>query len=50
MIQMYPYYGSETKCLQIPITFLLQYQKRQPGLEYLMKPLPIFDNPYYKTI
>ena len=25
-----------------------QSQKNQPGMEYLMKPLPIFDNPNYK--
>mgnify|MGYP003301988364 CR=1 FL=1 len=26
-----------------------QSQKDQPGMEYLMKPLPIFDNPNYKA-
>ena len=25
-----------------------QSQDKQPGMEYLMKPLPIFDNPNYK--
>lgn len=25
-----------------------QFQEKQPGLEYIMEPLPIFDNPKYK--
>lgn len=33
---------------QIPSTFPPQKQNEQPGLEYIMKPLPIFDNPEYK--
>lgn len=44
----YPYYGSETECQQIPITFPPQHQPIQPGLEYAMTPLPISDNPNYK--
>ncbi|GGG54413.1 SDR family oxidoreductase [Paenibacillus radicis (ex Gao et al. 2016)] len=48
MIPMYPYYSQETKCKQVPITFPPQHQDRQPGLEYLMNPLPISDNPAYK--
>ncbi|SFJ17072.1 SDR family oxidoreductase [Thermoflavimicrobium dichotomicum] len=47
MIPMYPYYGFQTICKQIPVTFPPQHQEKQPGLEYLMKPLPISDNPYY---
>ncbi|AYV80835.1 MAG: SDR family NAD(P)-dependent oxidoreductase [Harvfovirus sp.] len=30
-----------------PDIFPPQHQERQPGLEYLMNPLPIFDNPKY---
>ncbi len=48
MIPMYPYYSQETKCQQVPITFPPQHQEQQPGLEYKMNPLPIFDNPDYK--
>ncbi|WP_312094694.1 SDR family oxidoreductase [Niallia sp.] len=40
-------YGSETKCEEIKWTFPPQHQTRQPGFEYLMDPLPIFDNPNY---
>lgn len=47
MLPMYPYYGYETKCKQVPITFPPQHQDRQPGLEYLMNPVPISDNPEY---
>lgn len=42
-----PYYGSMTDCKEVPITFPPQHQDRQPGLEYLMNPQPIFDNPNY---
>lgn len=48
MIPMYPYYGYETRCRQVPITFPPQHQDVQPGLEYLMNPIPISDNPDYK--
>jgi NAD(P)-dependent dehydrogenase (short-subunit alcohol dehydrogenase family) len=48
MIPKYPYYGMETKCEQVPVTFPPQHQDRQPGLEYLMNPIPISDNPEYK--
>jgi len=41
------HYGSETKCEEIEWTFPPQHQTRQPGFEYLMEPLPIFDNPNY---
>ncbi|WP_342046492.1 SDR family oxidoreductase [Bacillus sp. OTU530] len=43
----YPYYGSKIKCKEIPLTFPPQEQYRQPGLEYLMLPRPIYDNPNY---
>ena len=48
MIPSYPYYGYETQCEQKPLSFPPQHQEVQPGLEYLMTPLPIFDNPEYK--
>lgn len=41
MFPMYPYYGIETICKKMPITFPPQHQDVQPGLEYLMVPLPI---------
>ena len=33
---------------EFKIKAYLQYQSVQPGMEYLMKPKPIFDNPNYK--
>lgn len=48
MIPKYPYFGQETKCKQVPITFPPQHQYTQPGLEYIMNPIPISDNPEYK--
>ncbi|TCN01245.1 NAD(P)-dependent dehydrogenase (short-subunit alcohol dehydrogenase family) [Paenibacillus sp. BK033] len=48
MIPIYPYYSQETKCKQSPVTFPPQHQDHQPGLEYLMNPTPISDNPAYK--
>lgn len=48
MVPVYPYYSHEKRCEEIPITFPPQHQKVQPGLEYLMNPEPISDNPDYK--
>ncbi len=48
MIPLYPYFGHEKRCKQVPITFPPQHQDVQPGLEYLMNPAPISDNPEYK--
>ncbi|QMV42881.1 SDR family oxidoreductase [Cohnella cholangitidis] len=48
MVPMYPYYGYRLRCRQEPITFPPQHQNVQPGLEYLMNPLPISDNPGYR--
>ncbi|MFY4775413.1 SDR family oxidoreductase [Metabacillus sp. RGM 3146] len=45
---MYPYYGYEKKCKELPLTFPPQHQNVQPGLEYQMVPPPISDNPSYK--
>ena len=43
-----PYIGFKDENLKTPITFPAQHQNFQPGLEYEMKPLPLFDNPNYK--
>lgn len=48
MIPMYPYFNKEVRCKEVPITFPPQHQPIQPGLEYLMCPIPISDNPEYK--
>lgn len=40
-----PYIGFKTETTKVPITFPKQHQDVQPGMEYKMKPLPIFDNP-----
>lgn len=48
MYPTYPYYGYEKKCENVPVSFPPQHQEKQPGLEYLMNPKPISDNPYYK--
>lgn len=42
---MYPYYSTLTKCKKQPITFPPQHQNQQPGLESIMCPRPIADNP-----
>ncbi|ULL15021.1 SDR family NAD(P)-dependent oxidoreductase [Paenibacillus sp. H1-7] len=44
----YPYYSKEMVCEEQPITFPPQHQNQQPGLEYLMNPRPLFENPEYK--
>ena len=48
MIPTYPYFGYEKRCDEVPVTFPPQHQNVQPGLEYLMDPIPISDNPEYK--
>ncbi|MGG3455317.1 SDR family oxidoreductase [Paenibacillus rhizolycopersici] len=47
MIPKYPYYSSKTVCEEQPITFPPQHQPRQPGLQMLMVPPPISENPAY---
>lgn len=42
-----PYFGYKDENVRTPITFPKQHQDYQPGLEYKMNPLPIFDNPNY---
>ena len=41
-------YGSI--CKNYKIEFPPQHQDVQPGMEYLMQPKPIFNNPYYRAI
>lgn len=48
MYPCYPYFGYERKCESRPIAFPPQHQLCQPGLEYLMEPRPIYDNPDYR--
>lgn len=44
---LYPYFGKVTEYLDIPISVPAQRQLRQPGLERLMIPQPIVENPNY---
>ncbi|MGC5328042.1 SDR family oxidoreductase [Brevibacillus sp. SYSU BS000544] len=48
MYPVYPYYSYRTECQTSPITFPPQQQDRQPGLEYLVIPRPISQNPGYR--
>ena len=46
--QFYNYYNDlGIKSIEYQIMAPEQSQKEQPGMEYLMTPLPIFDNPNY---
>ncbi|WP_339215708.1 SDR family oxidoreductase [Ornithinibacillus sp. FSL M8-0202] len=45
---MYPNYGKITKYQEVPITVPEQRQYRQPGIESLIVPQPIIENPNYK--
>lgn len=45
MNPIYPYYGYKTVCEVQPLTFPPQHQNRQPGLESLMQPRPISEDP-----
>lgn len=44
----YPVYGKITQYKEVPLTQPEQRQLRQPGLESLMVPKPIIENPHYK--
>ncbi|GAB6085105.1 SDR family oxidoreductase [Alkaliphilus crotonatoxidans] len=44
---MHPNYGKITRYEEVPITVPEQRQYRQPGVEHLMVPRPIIENPYY---
>jgi NAD(P)-dependent dehydrogenase (short-subunit alcohol dehydrogenase family) len=46
MYPKYPYFGIEEQCEEVPITFPPQHQNRQPGMEYLLEPRPISENPH----
>ena len=45
---MKPIYGSYTECETIPIYYPPQYQPQQPGIESIMIPRPVSENPAYK--
>jgi NAD(P)-dependent dehydrogenase (short-subunit alcohol dehydrogenase family) len=45
---LYPNYGKITRYEEVPITVPEQRQLRQPGVEKLMIPKPIIENPNYK--
>ncbi|HZG55657.1 MAG TPA: SDR family oxidoreductase [Paenibacillus sp.] len=47
MYPEYPPYGKTTVTEEQTIAFPPQRQTQQPGLEYLMNPRPIYDNPGY---
>ena len=42
-----PYVGFKDENVKTPITFVAQHQNIQPGMEYEMKPNPIFEDPNY---
>ena len=45
---MKPIYGSYTECKRIPIYYPPQYQPQQPGIESIMIPRPVSENPAYE--
>ncbi len=47
MYPEYPYLGYQDQNLRTPITFPKQHQNVQPGMEYEMNPLPIFEDSSY---
>ena len=47
MYPEYPYLGYQDNNEKTPITFPAQHQNVQPGMEYVMDPPPIFENPDY---
>ena len=47
MADYFPYLGYKEVCNQVPVQFPPQHQSEQPGLETLMVPQPVFDNPDY---
>ncbi|CAM4106868.1 SDR family oxidoreductase [Lederbergia lenta] len=48
MYPSYPYYAVKTQCKEQPISFPYQHQSQQPGIESLMTPKPMIENPDYK--
>jgi len=49
MYPVYNYIGNEQKCRNVPVAFPPQHQDWQPGLESIMVPRPISENPDYKA-
>ena len=47
MYPEYSYVGYKDEMCKTPITFPPQHQNKQPGIEAIMNPAPIFDNPNY---
>ena len=47
MYPEYPYIGYKNENVRTPLTFPKQHQSVQPGMEYEMNPLPIFEDPAY---
>ncbi|PLT28912.1 SDR family oxidoreductase [Peribacillus deserti] len=45
---MYPNYGKITEYRDVPVTVPEQRQIRQPGVEKMMMPVPIVENPNYQ--
>jgi NAD(P)-dependent dehydrogenase (short-subunit alcohol dehydrogenase family) len=48
MYPIYRYIGKEKVCKDVPVTFPPQHQDQMPGLEYLMEPQPISENPNHR--
>lgn len=48
MYPRYPAFGHEVKCKKVPIQVPPQHQDVEPGLECLMDPKPISENPEYQ--
>ena len=46
MYPIYNYIGKKNKVEEIPLTFPAQHQNQHPGLESIMVPRPISENPY----
>lgn len=44
---MKPIYGSYTECERIPVYYPPQHQPQQPGIESIMIPRPVSENPAY---
>lgn len=42
-----PYVGYKNEIVRTPLTFPAQHQNVQPGIESVMEPLPIFEDPNY---
>lgn len=47
MYPIYRYIGKKTVCKDVPVTFPPQHQDQMPGLEHVMIPRPLSENPDY---